>query len=442
MIKLRTYQQDAIKAIHETFKTKKRQYVEMPTGSGKTITFLSYAKQYHKKVLIIVPSKELQNQVYQTSLNFYSSLEISRRGNKHEDKPKTVHIVIINSIRGEHAQVLAEYPFDLVIIDEAHHSQSDSYKRFIKDKTDFNPDCKILGVTATPDRRDGLLLEEILHLKSFRLSIQEMIENKHLSDLEGYCVKTKIDITQIDQHNGDFSLNKLYKALNLESRNNLILNICKESMSDRKTLIFCINVQHSVEINNLLNDNGLYSAHIDGSMKESERQAILSSFREGRVNYLCNCQLLTEGFDEPSIDGIILARPTTSKPLFIQMLGRGLRNFPGKNNCKVIDIVDNGRNMAGFNSLITFENYPEIESFKTFTEIKEHVEKEKINLTEFRIEKINLFGNTAIQDEEATLSMIEYLKANEIQFFEPITFDEASFLIWMNELKKEFYGIN
>lgn len=441
MIKLRDYQNEAIQTIKDTFKEKNRQYVEMPTGSGKTITFLSYAKQNHKKILIIVPSKELQNQVYETALKFYFSLEISRRGNKYEEKPKSVHIAIINSIRGEHLDVLAKYPFDLVIIDEAHHSHADSYKRFLKDKTDYDPDTKILGVTATPERRDRQLLDDIFYVKSFKLTIQEMIQNKHLCDVEGYCVKTKIDISQIDQHNGDFSLTHLYKALSIELRNNLILSLCKNEMKDRKTLIFCINVKHSQEINDLLNANGIYSAHIDGSMNEKERKAILSSFREGQVNCLCNCQLLTEGFDEPSIDGIVLARPTTSRSLFIQMIGRGLRTFPNKKNCKIIDIVDNGRNMVGFNSLCTaIKKLPEIQSFNSFKEIKDHVEREIININEFKIERVNLFGSKDIDQEEATESMIDYLKLNDVEYYEPLFFSEGSFLIWMNELKKEYNG--
>lgn len=465
MIKLKSYQEDAIKAIRYTFGRQYRQYVEMPTGSGKTITFLHYARKYHKNTLVIVPSKQLQKQVYESALLFYHEDEISRKGNGFDEEPlcdlnfdlppsedkeiekewqkgcekmKCLHIVIINSIRGDQLDYLARVcHFDLVVIDEAHHSQAKSYVRFINTICEYS-DPKFLGLTATPDRVDGKMLHLILQICSFKLSIEEMIENNHLSDVEGFAVKTKIDLSDVEDRNGDFSLRQLYKKLGTESRNRMIVELCKKEMVNRKTLVFCINIEHSKQITEMLNKAGIAAAHIDGSMSHDIRSAILDSFRSSGIDVLCNCQLLTEGFDEPSINGIILARPTRSRSLFTQMIGRGLRLSPGKKNCKIIDIVDNHKNLAGFTSLITDENYRDVESFKTLKDIKRHVETERLNVTEVTIHRVNLFNEKVIDGYEATDSMIAYLNENEIEFFEPISFDEGSFLIFMNELKKEY----
>ena len=435
---LRDYQIDTINKIHDKFCGYDRQYIEMPTGSGKTITFLSYAQKYHKKILIVLPSCQLLDQVYSSSLLFYHKSQISRKGNRFNEKIADIHISIINSISGDYLEFISQYKFDLIIIDEAHRSHGNLYKQLLK----RFPNTKVLGVTATPQRSDGLFLEEILHTCSVKISIEELINSKFLCDIEGFRINSNVDIGENRIQNGDFNLKELYKKLSTESRNNLILSLCKNDMKNRKTLIFCINIKHSKEINKLLNENGLSSKHIDGTMKSDERNAILSSFRNGEINYLCNCQLLTEGFDEPSIDGLILARPTLSRSLFIQMIGRGLRISPGKLNCKVVDIVDNFKNISNFTCIISDFSHRNIDSFKSIRDIKEHIIKENVRLTEVKLEKVNIFSNFGYESKDEVPCMIDYLEKNNIKFFEPISFDEASFLIWHNELKKEYTNGN
>lgn len=444
MLILKPYQKEAIEIIKTTFKSWFRQYICMPTGSGKTITFLSYAAKNHKRILIIVPSIQLIHQVYKSSLLFYHHSEISRKGDGFDEKIASIHITTIHSLKGAYLEKLAKEQFDLTIIDEAHHSQSSLYRKFIDRRSELfhEKDMLILGVTATPDRLDGKLLDDVLHKKSFSLEILDLIQQNHLSDIEGFSVKTKIDISDVDDHNGDFSLSQLYNKLCTDSRNNLIVNIYKKELQDRKTLVFCINIAHSKKINEMLKASGISSQHIDGSMSDIQKASILESFRSGETSVLCNCQLLTEGFDEPAIDGIILARPTRSRALFTQMVGRGLRIFPGKKNCKIIDIVDLHRNLSGFNSLIEEDKYRDIEDFKSIRDIQEHIIQEKLKVTEFTIERSNFFEQRLFESLEATNSMLNYLNENHIEYFEPISFDEASFLIWLNELKKEYHNGN
>lgn len=457
MIKLRPYQQEVVDTIKEQFLNTNKQYIEMPTGAGKTVTFLSYAKENHFRILILVPTKELLNQVYESALLFFGKKEISRKGNGFYESPSKVHICIINSLRGEYFEEIVAQVFDLIIIDEAHHAMAPSYKRFIKSVEHlwslkpksgqkelgkiFGFPTRFLGVTATPDRKDGQLLDDILNKCSKKITINELIDEKWLSDIEGYRVKTNIDLSEVDDHNGDFSLLQLYKKLCVKSRNEMIINVCKKEMKNRKCLIFCINVEHSKMISKLLNESGTSASHIDGRMDSKTRSSILNAFRAGEISTLCNCQLLSEGFDEPSIDGIILARPTRSRSLFLQMIGRGLRISPGKKECKIIDVVDNHKGLANFNCIFledTYNHYPILESFKNKNELLEHIQKEQIKVTEFTIEKTNFLKEYVYDSLPATDSMIQYLEENNVKFFHPVSFDEGSFLVWKNELKKEY----
>jgi ATP-dependent helicase IRC3 len=441
MIKLRDYQEEAIETICKTFEDHDRQFICMPTGSGKTITFLSYANQFQNRILVIVPSCQLLEQVYETALKFYDSSVISRKGNGFDEEINDIgeclHICTIQSARGKTLNDLDWADFDLMVIDEAHHSQAGSYINLIK-ALDKGPDTLILGVTATPDRADGQLLKEILGINSFSLDVMNMIQNKQLSEIEGFSVKTKIDLSDVETRNGEFSLNQLFKKLCIKSRNKMIIDVYKKEMKDRKTIIFCINIEHSKIINQLLKDQGLSSCHIDGTMSKEQKSSILSGFRNGEFSILCNCQILTEGFDEPSINGIILARPTRSRSLFIQMIGRGLRLFPEKENCKIIDIVDTHRSLLGFANLATDSKIPELESFKSSNDIIKHVSDELIKITEFTITRADFFGERFIDNREPSEETYEYLKQNKIIYFEPISFDEANFLVWFNELKKEY----
>jgi len=294
-----------------------------------------------------------------------------------------------------------------------------------------------LGVTATPDRLDGKCIKELLFRCSYEKTLEDLINEDYLADLEGYLVKTKIDLSDIDHHNGDFSIRQLYKKLNTENRNKLILDVYQKEMSKRKTLIFCINIDHSKTIAKLLNSNEISCAHIDGTMNENERNAILSSFRNGEISCLTNCQLLTEGFDEPSIDGIIVARPTYSRALFTQMIGRGLRKSPGKMNCKVIDIVDNNSKAKSFNSLVHDMDYVNIDKFSGIKKIRQHIQDEQLKVTETIIERTNLLNSKPIFDHNSTDSILRYLNENNIYYQEPLSFVEGSFLVWFNELKME-----
>lgn len=430
---LREYQKEAIKCITDTFKNNDRQYVEMPTGSGKTFTFFNYAKTIKGNILIVVPSVEIMTQVYEHSLLFYHYSEVSRKGNRFYEDVRRVHIVIINSCNPKYIEYLSKFKFDLMIIDEAHHSYSPSYKRLI----DLSNIKKILGVTATPNRLDGKLIDEILHLKSFKITIQELIKKKYICELEGYSVRTKINLDDVDDHNGDFNINQLYKKIGTQERNEMILNIYNEKMTDRKTLIFCVNIKHSKEIAKLLNDSGIIARHIDGKMNRIQRSQILSAFKKGQIQVITNCQILTEGFDEPSIDGIILARPTKSRNLFIQMIGRGLRISPGKENCKIIDIVDNHRRTANFTCLISDNPYlKRIDEFKDLSDIEKHVVRAFDKIIEHEIVRADLLNQMPYDDLQPTEAMEDYLRDNQIEVYGVLSLEEACFLIWKNELKK------
>lgn len=434
MLKLRPYQYHVIDCIKKAFESTNKQYIVMPTGAGKTFSFLSYAKDNHKKILVIVPSIELLNQVYDSALFFFDKGHVSRKGGDFEGKIQDVHICTIQSTRNGYIDKLKEKGFDLIIIDEAHHSLADSYQRLISVLEDDN---YFLGVTATPERSDGVL-ENVLKLRSCNIEIHDLIEQGFLSDLEGYRIKTHIDINDVDSHNGDFSINELYKKLCTDKRNQIVLDAYKKLLYDRKTLVFCINIKHSQMLCKLFNDQGISSMHIDGSMDSAERKKILDVFRAGAISCLFNCQLLTEGFDEPSVDGLILARPTRSRALFRQMIGRGLRTFPGKENCIAVDIADSHRSTKGFTSITNEESYfHQPEHFSGIKSLREHINREEISHVETSIERADLIAHSPIRETQATFSMKEYIEKNGLYLDPMLDFDEGAFIVWYNELKKE-----
>ena len=439
MINLRPYQQEAIDCVHNTFLRCDRQYIVMPTGSGKTITFFSIIGKKYKKVLIVVPSCELLRQVYETAQLFYHKSEISKQGDGHKDNPKKLHILIIHNVRNNNFSLLINQDFDLVIIDEAHHSQSRLYLDLM-DKLEKSCNPKFLGVTATPERLDGALLKEVLYNCSYQISTLDLIRQKYLCDIEGLRIKTNINIPNLESRQSNFSIAYLYKHLATESRNNLIVESYEKEMKDRKCLIFCLNIEHSKEISRLLLNKKYLCCQIDSKMPKKKISDILSKFKKGEINCLINCQLLTEGFDEPSIDGIILARPTQSTSLFNQMIGRGLRICAGKKNCKILDIADNHRTLISFNSIIGNQiiNLSEKDKFNSVEDIDKHIKEKTLEISEFSIERADILNQNKFENLNITESMLEYFLENNITYIEPLSFSEGSFLIWLNELKKSY----
>ena len=440
MIELHDYQKECIGVIADTFKERDKQLVQLPTGSGKTFIFLNYLKENSKRAIITCPSKELQEQIYHWGKYFLGN--IISKNPKNDKKPFVV--VTAASLNFETTmRELDWWDIDHVVIDEAHHAHSQTYCRFLE-RMDSSCKFDLLGCTATPERMDRKSLEDIFESISFSRTIYEMIAAGHLCDMKGWRIKTGCELESITKSGGDF-VHYSIKKLDMESRNKLILNVYRDHCVNRKTLIFCIDIDHAIKISESLKMAGYRSEFIHGKLPLGERERIIQRFKTGETQVLTNCQLLTEGFDEPSIDALIIARPTRSKALYCQMIGRGLRKHPGKEFCHLYELTDNNHNICTFNTaadhepefIFNYEDGIKLSDLKKKTEGMD-IETMIIKKEEFKIFKDEYGFDTWFNNVPALECQLKRL---ERDLPGQPTALEAAFLIWKQNLRKR-YGYN
>lgn len=433
MIKLHDYQVECIETIKDHFKNNDRQIIQLPTGSGKTFIFLNFLKKYSKNGLIICPSLELQEQIYEWGSFFLGEDKIS----KNFIKPRYPYQIVTNaSLNHERMRNLIEkHEFEYLILDEAHRAQSPTFVNFISKFEHKN--YKILGVTATPERLDGRNLLNIFKSLTFSRNVLDMIIKGYLADVIGTRITTNFDIKKIHTST-DFSQTEL-NSLNVLGRNELIIKTFIEECKDKKTLIFCLNVQHAEHISQEISKFGYKSAFIHGRMKYKQRQEILHDFKAGRIQVLTNCQLLTEGFDEPTIEALILARPTQSKSLYCQMIGRGLRKCKGKEVCYLYELTDNHHKICTFNVLAGKDTQFRY-SYLNGTRLTDLVPIiQNLNIDDILLEKseLKIFEYKFFPCTERQIKILESI-GYEFDFVSDLDVFEAGFLIFKDKLRKKY----
>ncbi|MBI2543208.1 MAG: DEAD/DEAH box helicase [Candidatus Aenigmarchaeota archaeon] len=341
---LRDYQIECLDAIKNSRESGiDRPLVSLPTGSGKTVIFCEEAKRTDGRSLILVHRDELLEQALEKLYVIWPEAE---PGVVKADRNEIDARVIVASIqtlsqRRRLEQLGKEFGF--LATDEAHHAAATSYLRVYEHLELPRKDLLSLGVTATPFRSDEKALEEAFDQVVYKKTISEMIMDGYLCDLRALRVKTSIDLDNIQTFGDDFYERDLADAINTVNRNRLIVESYLNYGEDRLALCFTANVKHAEDLAEAFRNNGVDSTSISGEMPYHERKSTLRKFHNQEIKVLCNCQLLTEGFDEPAIDCIILARPTKSPVMYTQMIGRGTRTFPGKADCLIIDIADVSR---------------------------------------------------------------------------------------------------
>lgn len=355
---LRNYQEEAIKQIEEKFKAGvQKQCIVLATGTGKTIIFSSLASDFiertNKKVLIIAHREELLTQAQEKLERVNPLLKVGIEQAENHANPAHLDIVLasvatIGRINSERIKKLDPKEFCMVIIDECHHASADSYKTvlryfgLLKEEPDnnWNTECLLLGVTATPSRSDNKGIDTIFDEVTFSYPIIQGIQEKYLSRIKAYRVNTYTDLRQVHKVAGDFNLGELGEAVNNEDRNGLIVKAYKAITPDKQALVFAVDVDHTKTLCARFQEEGVKTGYVIGTTPKDERAQLLSDFGNKKIQVMINAMVLTEGYDNESIDAVLIGRPTQSGILFQQMVGRGTRIFEGKEFLTVIDFVD------------------------------------------------------------------------------------------------------
>jgi superfamily II DNA or RNA helicase len=337
-VELRPYQSEARDAIFGEFARGVRStLLVLPTGLGKTVVFGAVARDVIDdggRVLVLAHRGELLDQAADSlaALDVESSIEKaekSARGTLWGDPA-----CVVASVQTMQRKRLESWPrkhFKLIVTDEAHHAPADSYGHIYRH---LDPDWH-LGVTATADRLDGENLGQVYQSVAYEYSLRRAIEEGWLSRLTFVRCETTVDLRNIRTTGGDLNLGDLEEAIRPHVEE--LANATRKEIGDRRAIVFVPDVGSADAFASALTSLGMKAEAISGD--SSDRGAIIDRFRTGGIRVLVNCQLLTEGFDAPFVSAIVLARPTKSRALFSQMIGRGTRLSHGKKDCIVVDFA-------------------------------------------------------------------------------------------------------
>lgn len=335
---LRQYQLDAKTAIFDQWERVQKTLLVLPTGCGKTIVFAKVAEDCVRlgaRVLILAHRGELLDQA---SDKIFKVTNLKCAVEKADDTcVDSWYRIVVGSVqtlmRDKRLNQFSTDYFEYIIIDEAHHALSESYQKILN----YFSSAKVLGVTATPDRGDMKNLGQVFDSLSYEYTLPKAIKEGYLSPIKAVTIPLKLDLSAVATQAGDFKASDIDTALDpyLYSIAKEMTTYCK----DRKTVVFLPLVKTSQKFKDILNSEGFSAAEVNGN--SSDRSEILKDFENDKYNVLCNSMLLTEGWDCPSVDCIIVLRPTKVRGLYCQMVGRGTRLSPdtGKKDLLLLDFL-------------------------------------------------------------------------------------------------------
>ncbi|PGG96101.1 hypothetical protein AJ79_09727 [Helicocarpus griseus UAMH5409] len=351
--RLRSYQEECIQSVLSYLnKGHKRLGVSLATGSGKTVIFTQLIDRIPPRgeiatqSLILVHRKELVEQAAKHCMLAYPGKTIEiEMGNSHATGTAEITIASIRSLLSKgRIEKFDPDRFKLVLVDEAHHIVAPSYTEALgyfglNEATEYSP--ALVGVSATFSRFDGLRLGAAIDHIVYHKDYIDMIGEKWLADAVFTTVNSKADLSKVrDAPNGDFQTGQLSAAVNTDAINEITVRAWLSRAQERKsTLVFGVDIDHVRCLTDTFRRFGIDARYVTSQTPKDLRTEELDAFRNQDYPVLVNCGLFTEGTDIPNIDCVLLARPTRSKNLLIQMIGRGLRLYPGKENCHIIDMV-------------------------------------------------------------------------------------------------------
>lgn len=352
LLALRDYQREAIEAVRGAWhEGTRRPAVVLPTGAGKTVIFAHLAAEMYPRgvrTLILAHRDELISQAVAKLRAVAPGLRPGVvKAARREIRGRDVIVASVQTLaRSEAARAeLVRAGVRLVIVDECHHAVADSYMKVLRELGCFETGgletgAAALGMTATLGRSDRVALGQVWEGVAYQRSILDMIRGGYLVNAKGIRVKVEgLDLRQVARSRGDYRDGALAEAMHAALAPTAVAKAYLEHCPDRQGIAFWPTVEMAYEGAEAFRDAGIGSEAFDGSTALSERRGILSRAARGEVQVLHNCMILTEGFDAPWCSAVVIARPTSSAPLYIQMAGRALRPNPGKTDAVILDVV-------------------------------------------------------------------------------------------------------
>lgn len=338
-MELRPYQKEAIAAVEKEWEQgHKKTLLVLPTGTGKTIVFANVARDEVRrgsKVLILAHRDELLTQAQEKIKSATGLLCAKEKAD--ETSLHSFRRIVVGSVqtmmREKRLQKFAPDAFGTIIIDEAHHCLSSSYQKVLS----HFPEARVLGVTATPERNNLQCLGEYFDSLAYEYTLPQAVVDGYLCKIKAQTIPLQLDLTGVKMSAGDYSAGGLGTALDpyLEQ----IAVEMKKYCVDRKTVVFLPLVATAKKFKAILTHHGFHASEVNGDSKD--REQTLKDFEAGKYNVLCNAMLLTEGWDCPSVDCVVMLRPTKIRALYCQCIGRGTRLSPGKKDLLILDFLWN-----------------------------------------------------------------------------------------------------
>ena len=336
VLELRQHQQECLENL-ETWRSEhgSMALIADAQGTGKTTIAVLDARRMGLRTLFIAHRLELLDQ----AINRFLQIWPEARTEKITDfEVETTADVVVASIQGlsQNLERFVPKQFGYIIIDEAHHAAADSYRKVI---SYFQPRF-LLGLTATPERHDQESIMEIFKHEAHRLDLKTAVEIGELVPIRCVRVKTNIDFARVRFNGIKYNVKDLDEKIHLPERNRLIVETYLTHVLGEKAVVFCASVDHARELADLFRDHNVPARAVDGRMKRDEREKVLHDYQEGAIRVLCACDILNEGWDSPQTSVLFMARPTLSRVIYLQQLGRGTRKAEGKEALLVFDFVD------------------------------------------------------------------------------------------------------
>lgn len=414
-MELRPYQQEARDSIQREWKNgAKKTLLVLPTGCGKTIVFSKVIEdrvRLGERVLVLAHRGELLDQAAD-KLEKSTGLKCAREKAEQTSVGSWFRVVVGSvqtMMREKRLEKFERNFFDTIIIDEAHHCISDSYQRVLQ----YFETANVLGVTATPDRGDMRNLGSYFESLAYEYTLPKAIKSGYLSPIKAITIPLQLDLTSVGQQAGDFKSSDLGTALDpyLESIATEMWRVAQ----DRKIVVFLPLVKTSQKFTNILNSFGFQAVEVNG--ESQDRAQILEDFDNDKYNVLCNSMLLTEGWDCPSVDCVVVLRPTKVRSLYSQMVGRGTRLHPGKTDLLLLDFLwHTERHELCHPAHLIAENE---EIAKAMTK---QIEEAGIALDLEAVEK-QAAEDVIAQREEALAKQLAEMKKRKRQLVDPLQFE-------------------